>query len=127
MTLTFYAMWGAIFAGLAVVLGAFGAHALKDSLDEYSLSIWDKAVFYQSIHALALFVLPLFSDRISERAIAISGGLFIAGIILFSGSLYILALTGKRYLGAITPFGGVAFILAWAWLIVAFARGVFRS
>jgi len=123
----FFAFWGAVFAGLAVVFGAFGAHALKNTLDAYSLSIWEKAVFYQVIHALALLLLPLYAEQIGARATSFTGGLFIAGIFLFSGSLYILAFTGKKYFGAITPVGGVAFIIAWGWLAVSLMKSAMAS
>ncbi len=118
---------GAIFGMLTVTLGAFGAHALKTILDTYGQSIWEKAVLYQAIHALFLLVLPSFSNTISTRDVNISGYLVIAGIILFSGSLYILALTGKKYFGAITPIGGVAFVMGWSWLALALFKTTFRS
>lgn len=122
MSAYFFAFWGAVFGGLAVVLGAFGAHALKQVLDSYGLAIWEKAVFYQAVHALALLLLPGFADQIGLKAASFTGGFFIAGIILFSGSLYLLAFTGKKYLGAITPIGGVSFIIAWAWLAVSLMK-----
>ena len=123
----FFAFWGAVFAGLAVILGAFGAHALKQVLDSYGLAIWEKAVFYQVIHALALLLLPSFAGQLGDRATSITGGLFIAGILLFSGSLYLLAYTGKKYLGAITPVGGVAFIMGWTWLAIALLKANISS
>lgn len=100
---------------LAVMLGAFGAHALRDRLDAYSLDIWEKAVFYHFIHAAGLLIVPLMAKA---GMISPAGGsrvavLLLAGIVLFSGSLYALALSGVRPLGAVTPFGGVAFIAAW--------------
>ena len=96
---------------LAVILGAFGAHGLKDSLVRHdAVAIWEKAVFYHFIHAVMLFVLGL--RRPVESGPWLS---FLAGIVLFSGSLYLLALTQARWLGAITPFGGVSFLAGWLW------------
>ncbi|QOY87337.1 DUF423 domain-containing protein [Paludibaculum fermentans] len=116
--------WSAIASlllALAVALGAFGAHGLKDRLDAYSLGIWEKAVFYHFLHALALLIVPLFTKvgSLPEPAANRISLLLVAGILLFSGSLYILALTGVRTLGAVTPLGGVAFIAAWLYLCVA--------
>jgi uncharacterized membrane protein YgdD (TMEM256/DUF423 family) len=113
--------WSAIGASLlaiAVMLGAFGAHALKERLDVYSIGIWEKAVFYHFIHALGLLVTPLLAPKAADTI----GMLFTAGILLFSGSLYALALTGVRTLGAVTPFGGLAFIAAWIWLAFCLFR-----
>jgi uncharacterized membrane protein YgdD (TMEM256/DUF423 family) len=100
---------------LAVALGAFGAHALRPTLESHGLlDVWNKAVFYHFVHALALFVLALLATV--HRG---AGFLFLAGIILFSGSLYLMALTNVRWLGAITPLGGLCFLAGWAWLIIA--------
>ena len=99
---------------LAVALGAFGAHALKPTLERYGLTdVWNKAVLYHFIHALALFALGLFGA--TNRAAA---WLFVAGIIIFSGSLYLMALTNTRWLGAITPIGGLCFLAGWGWLVI---------
>ena len=109
--------WSAIGAGvlaLAVVLGAFGAHGLKGRVDDYALGIWERAVFYHFIHALGLLVLPLFPIRRADRVAV----LLVIGILLFSGSLYVLVLSGVRMVGVVTPFGGLAFIAAW--LLLAF-------
>ena len=111
--------WSAIGAAglaLAVAAGAFGAHGLRGRLDEYSMGIYDRAVFYQFVHAIGLLVTPLLLA--SRAAAARVGWLLLAGIVLFSGSLYVLALTGVTRWGIVTPFGGVAFILAW--LLLAF-------
>jgi uncharacterized membrane protein YgdD (TMEM256/DUF423 family) len=115
---------GAVMLALAVVLGAFGAHALKARLDAYSLGIWEKAVFYHFIHALGLLVVPIFAQlkAISASAAMRVSMLLLGGIVLFSGSLYMLALTGMSTLGAITPVGGLCFIAAWLWLAFALAR-----
>ena len=99
---------------LAVALGAFGAHWLKPTLEANKLvDAWNKAVFYHFIHALALFVLALFGS--TNRG---AWWLLFAGIIIFSGSLYTMGLTGALWLGAITPLGGLCFLAGWAWLIV---------
>ena len=115
--------WGAAGAGLmamGVMLGAFGAHALKDRLDAYSLGIWEKAVFYHFVHALGILIVAVMPRVESLRGTIC--GLLLAGILLFSGSLYLLALTGTRALGAVTPFGGLAFIAAWLVLVYRLLR-----
>jgi len=106
---------GAILLGLAVVFGAFGAHGLRGRLDAYSMGIYEKAVFYQIVHALGILTVPLFTraGTLTESATVWVCGLLLAGILIFSGSLYILALTGVRWFGAITPVGGLSFIAAW--------------
>jgi len=111
-------IWSAIGAGLmalGVMLGAFGAHALKERLDAYSLDVYQKAVLYHFIHALGILIVSaLFrAGALTQSACNIVCGLHLAGIALFSGSLYLLAVTGSRGLGAVTPFGGLAFIAAW--------------
>jgi uncharacterized membrane protein YgdD (TMEM256/DUF423 family) len=99
---------------LAVVLGAFGAHGLKDILGQNgTTAIWEKAVFYHFIHAVMLFIL---AERQTFPKVAWVG--FLAGIAIFSGSLYLLAVTNLKWLGAITPLGGVSFIVGWACLIL---------
>jgi uncharacterized membrane protein YgdD (TMEM256/DUF423 family) len=114
----------AILLALAVSIGAFGAHGLQGRLDTYSLGIYEKAVFYHFIHALGMLAVPLLvrARLISESAGTWTGWLFLAGIVLFSGSLYALAITGVRTLGAITPFGGASFIAAWLVLAVCALR-----
>jgi len=113
---------GAIFALLSVGFGAFGAHALKEMLDAYSKSIWEKAVLYQIFHALALLIIGILQYQFKEINLSISGWSFIFGIILFSGSLYILALSGIKILGAVTPLGGFAFIIGWGWLVYSLLK-----
>jgi uncharacterized membrane protein YgdD (TMEM256/DUF423 family) len=99
---------------LAVALGAFGAHALRSTLEGRGMvDVWNKAVFYQFIHAVALLALALYGT-INRGAC----WLFVAGILVFSGSLYLLALTNLRWLGAITPLGGLCFLAGWAWLVL---------
>ena len=106
---------GAALCFLAVALGAFGAHALKAKLDRYGMAdVWNKAVLYHFIHALAVFVLG-FIANVNRGA----AWLLIAGILFFSGSLYLMALTNMRWLGAITPLGGLCFLAGWAWLVFA--------
>ena len=102
----------AMFCFLAVALGAFGAHGLRSTLEARGmLDVWNKAVFYQFMHAIALLVLAL-HGTINRGACL----LLLFGIFLFSGSLYLLALTNYRWLGAVTPFGGLCFLAGWAWL-----------
>ena len=109
---------GALLLAVAVIIGAFGAHALRDRLDEYSRGIYETGVMYHFFHALGLLIvsfLPRIGGLSSTRAGWICG-LLLAGIALFSGSLYALALTRVTTLGAITPLGGVSFIAAWVLL-----------
>jgi uncharacterized membrane protein YgdD (TMEM256/DUF423 family) len=107
----------------AVALGAFGAHALKSRLAPDMQAIWQTGVQYHALHALGLFGVGLLMLHWPERAdIAAAGWLMVAGVALFSGSLYALALTGVRGLGAVTPFGGLAFLAAWLVLAWAVAR-----
>jgi len=110
----------AIMLALAVAIGAFGAHGLQARLDPYSLGVYEKGVFYHFIHALGMLAVPLLlrAGLLSERAGTWTGWLLLAGIVLFSGSLYLLAITGVRTLGAITPFGGASFIAAWMTMAV---------
>ncbi len=117
---------GAIFAMGAVLIGAFGAHGLKQVLDSYSLGLIDTAAKYQMYHAIALLVIgvmsaiPKFSTAWLQRA----ASAFTLGIILFSGSLYLLAFTHVKWLGAITPIGGIAFILGWLMLVMSIRKGL---
>jgi uncharacterized membrane protein YgdD (TMEM256/DUF423 family) len=105
----------AVLCFLAVALGAFGAHGLRSALEERGmLDVWNKAVFYHFIHAIALLVLALYGT-INRGACL----LLVIGIFLFSGNLYLLAVTNLRWLGAVTPLGGLCFLAGWAWLILA--------
>jgi uncharacterized membrane protein YgdD (TMEM256/DUF423 family) len=115
---------GAFSLALAVAFGAFGAHALKNHLDAYLMGVWEKAVFYHFIHAFGLLAVGLAarSGGLNEVTANRVGWLLLAGIVLFSGSLYALALTRMTILGAITPLGGIAFIAAWLWLGVGLLR-----
>jgi uncharacterized membrane protein YgdD (TMEM256/DUF423 family) len=121
-------LWSAIGAaglGLAVILGAFGAHGLRGKLDAYAMGIYERAVFYQFIHAMGLLVVPILArtNALRPPAGTLVCALLLAGIVFFSGSLYLLALTGTRWLGAVTPIGGLCFIAAWLVLAAALARG----
>lgn len=113
---------GALLMAAGVVLGAFGAHALKSKLDTQMLAVWQTAVQYHLVHALAMVVIAMAALHWQNTSFATAGWLLLAGILLFSGSLYALALTDVRWLGAITPLGGVAFILGWLWLAWAASR-----
>lgn len=108
---------------MAVACGAFAAHGLKARLPEDLLAIFQTGVQYQMYHALALLAVGLLGLHMDQSGLLrTSGWLFIAGIIIFSGSLYILSLTGTRWLGAITPIGGVAFLAGWLLLLAAALR-----
>jgi len=102
---------------LGVGLGAFGAHALKARLSPELLAVWQTGVLYHLIHAVALFALALYARSASHAITAPALG-FTLGIALFSGSLYALALSGVKPLGAITPFGGLSFLFAWGWIAI---------
>ena len=111
---------GAISAGLAVALGAFAAHGLRARLSAEALQTFETGARYHMYHALALLAVAWAVTRWPGAATTAAGWLFIAGTLLFSGSLYLLAITGVRWLGAITPIGGLAFILGWlalAWAV----------
>jgi uncharacterized membrane protein YgdD (TMEM256/DUF423 family) len=110
---------GALCGLLGVAFGAFGAHALRSRLSPEMLAVFETAVRYQMYHALALLLTAAAIGRIGDaRLLAVAGWFFTAGIVLFSGSLYALALSGVTGLGAITPLGGLAFLLGWASLII---------
>ncbi len=113
---------GALSAGLSVAAGAFGAHALKARLPPDLLAVFHTGAQYQMYHALALLAAGWAFARAPGGAAAAAGWLFLAGTVLFSGSLYALALSGVRTLGAITPVGGVAFIGGWIALAIAVLR-----
>lgn len=116
---------GCAFMFLAVGAGAFGAHALADMLEETGRTgTYETAVRYQVYHALALFVTAWLATQIGSPLVNWAGWLFVAGTLIFSGSLYLLVATGTRWLGAITPIGGVAFLLGWACLFTAVWRNL---
>jgi uncharacterized membrane protein YgdD (TMEM256/DUF423 family) len=113
---------GAIAAFIAVALGAFGAHSLKSKISAEMLAIFEVGVRYQMYHALALLAVAWASTRWPNANLDSAGWCFIAGIVIFSGSLYLLSLTDIRWLGAITPIGGLAFLAGWAILIWSLNR-----
>ena len=110
---------GCLIAGLGVAAGAFGAHALKQRLSAELLQVFETGVRYQMYHAFGLLVVALAMNRWPSNTIQIAGWLFLAGIVLFSGSLYALCLSGIRALGAITPIGGLCFLAGWVFLAFA--------
>ena len=116
---------GAMFALTSVILGAFAAHGLKNRLDEYAVSVFQTAAQYQMTHGLGLILVGLFAFQIQQQPesntlwISISAICFVIGILFFSGSLYGLALTGQKWLGPITPLGGLLFIVGWVSFIIA--------
>ncbi len=114
---------GAVFGGLGVALGAFGAHALRDSLSAEDLATFEIGVRYQMYHALALLAVSWASTQWESGAVTAAGWAFVTGIVVFSGSLYILVLTGQRWLGAVTPLGGTALLVGWALLAWVAFRG----
>ena len=108
----------AVFCFLGVAMGAFGAHALRPLLESHAMTdVWNKAVLYHLLHGVALLIVATLG--LTSR---VPGWLFIAGIVIFSGSLYVMSLTNFRWLGAITPLGGLCFLAGWAWLIVSPTR-----
>jgi uncharacterized membrane protein YgdD (TMEM256/DUF423 family) len=118
MTNTLAVRVAALLGLLAVALGAFGAHGLKDTLAQNATTaIWEKAVLYHFIHVVMLYVL-------AQRRPLLTGAWvgFLVGILIFSGSLYLLAVTNVKWLGAITPIGGLSFLVGWVWLMVAARR-----
>ena len=120
MDRTFFII-GSILGGLAVATGGFGAHGLKNLVSPELLDTWDKAVRYQIYHALALLALAWAVTHWQNQVklLTLGGWFFLAGVVLFSGSLYILVLSGMKWLGAITPFGGVAMVAGWLCLLFA--------
>lgn len=119
----------AIYGGLAVMLGAFGAHALKDKLDTYQHTIYEKAVSYQFYHVAALLAVALLADKLNTKTLSAAGWFFTAGVLFFSGSLYLLvtrSLMGTDaltpILGPVTPIGGLCLITGWILLVISFAK-----
>ncbi len=111
---------GCIFAMLAVALGAFGAHGLKNVLDANTMQVYQTSVQYHMYHALGLIGIGILMHVTSASLLPLAATLMLVGILLFSGSLYILSMTGMRWLGMVTPFGGVCFLVAWALLAWSF-------
>lgn len=114
----------ALLLGLGVVFGAFGAHALRARLDDYSMGVYERAVFYHFVHALGLLIVSIMPRLgwLTESTASWVCLLLLAGIVIFSGSLYALAISGVRALGAVTPIGGLCFIAAWFLLAVLLFR-----
>lgn len=117
----FFAL-GAVFGGLGVALGAFGAHALQSTLTPEDLATFETGVRYQMYHALALLAVSWAGTQWEAATVGAAGWSFVIGIVVFSGSLYVLVLTGHRWLGAVTPIGGAAFLLGWGLLAWAALR-----
>lgn len=122
MTWTTWVMLGAILAAFGVGAGAFGAHGLKDKLTPEYLAVFETAVRYQMYHAFALITVGLVAMRVESTALKVAGIAFLVGILLFSGSLYTLVLSGTKAWGMITPVGGLSFIFGWVALAVAVIR-----
>jgi uncharacterized membrane protein YgdD (TMEM256/DUF423 family) len=120
MGFRFFLSVGAILAGLAVAFGAFASHALKTRLDDRALSIFETGARYQMYHAIALILVSILmaQAQVGQSWLTTSGTAFLVGIALFSGSLYALSLTGVKWLGAIAPLGGAAFLIGWACLAI---------
>ncbi|HTL88762.1 MAG TPA: DUF423 domain-containing protein [Leptolyngbya sp.] len=120
----FFLSSGAILAGLSVASGAFATHALKAKLDDRALAIFETGARYQMYHAIALILVSLLISRaeFGESLLTASGAAFIVGIVLFSGSLYALSLTGVKGWGAVAPLGGTALMIGWACLAIAAVR-----
>ena len=113
---------GAVNAFISVALGAFGAHGLEGKISEHYMSVWEKAVSYQMYHALGLIAVGILVQVTGAPLLGAAGWLMLLGIIFFSGSLYILAVSGISILGAITPIGGVLFLAGWVCLIIGMIR-----
>ena len=119
-----WTMTGALWGLLGVGLGAFGAHGLEPRLSAGLLAVYHTGVRYELFHAVALLFVGLAADRWPTARWGRAGWMFVAGTVLFSGSLYLLALTGVRWLGAVTPLGGVCFLLGWIFAAAASLRSV---
>jgi len=116
---------GAANAALVVILGAFGAHGLKARLGADMMTVYQTGVQYHMFHALGLLAVGLTLTQLPESALLkLSGWLMLAGIVIFSGSLYVLSTTGWKWLGAVTPFGGLSFIAAWVVFVVAAVKSI---
>ncbi|HXG01682.1 MAG TPA: DUF423 domain-containing protein [Bacteroidota bacterium] len=113
-----FVVLGCVSAALGVAAGAFGAHGLRGTLAPDLLAVYETAVRYQMYHALGMLAAGWLGTRFTSRFVAVAGWCFVTGTVLFSGSLYVLTLAGVRWLGAVTPFGGLAFIIGWLLLAV---------
>jgi uncharacterized membrane protein YgdD (TMEM256/DUF423 family) len=118
-----FLLLGCVCAAVAVALGAFGAHALEGRLTPERIATWETAARYHFYHSLGLLIVGLLGMHLAESArLRWAGWSMFAGILLFSGSLYVLSVSGLSYLGAVTPFGGVAFLLGWLLLASTFIK-----
>ncbi len=123
----FFLLSGILFSALSVIIGAFGSHGLEKTLQETGYTdTFETAVKYQFYHALALLFIGLYALKFSGNLVNVAGFLMIAGILIFSGSLYLLSVTGTKWLGAITPFGGAAFIAGWIALFISVIKTNFH-
>ncbi|GIO89649.1 MULTISPECIES: DUF423 domain-containing protein [Paenibacillus] len=119
MRRTFIA-WGSVLMALSVAIGAFGAHMLEGKISADELAVYETGVHYHMIHGIAVLIAGILAGALGEsRKLYWAGTLFIAGVIIFSGSLYVLSISGAKWLGAITPIGGVSFIVGWIMLLSA--------
>jgi uncharacterized membrane protein YgdD (TMEM256/DUF423 family) len=108
---------------VGVMAGAFGAHAMRGKLTPDMMAVWQTAVLYQLVHGLGMLAIAALGSRMPSPLLSASGTLMLAGVVIFSGSLYVLSATGTKWLGAITPIGGLAFIAAWGMVALAAYRG----
>jgi uncharacterized membrane protein YgdD (TMEM256/DUF423 family) len=120
--LKLFIILGSLNAFLTVVLGAFGAHGLKNKLSPEMLDVYQTGVQYHMYHAIGLILVGMLSQWLSPSTLSWAGWTFMIGIVLFSGSLYVLSISGIKWLGAITPLGGLAFLLGWLFIFVAAIR-----
>jgi uncharacterized membrane protein YgdD (TMEM256/DUF423 family) len=111
-----FVLLGSMFSFLGVALGAFAAHMLKEKLPPDMFAVFEVGVRYHMYHALALLGVAWVAGQLPDAALAPAGWLFVAGIVIFSGSLYLMSITGLRQLGMITPIGGVCFLAGWCWI-----------
>jgi uncharacterized membrane protein YgdD (TMEM256/DUF423 family) len=118
-----FALTGSLSAFIAVAAGAFGAHMLRSRLAPDLLAVFETGARYQMYHAIGLFVVAWAATRWPGVPVRTAGWLFVAGTVLFSGSLYLLALSGARWLGAITPLGGLCFLAGWGLLAIGIGKG----
>jgi uncharacterized membrane protein YgdD (TMEM256/DUF423 family) len=117
-----YLLFGAVSAFIGVAAGAFGAHGLESRIPADLLAVYETGVRYELTHAMALLFVGLATERWPDAHWARAGWMFVAGTVVFSGSLYLLALTGVRWLGAVTPLGGLCFLLGWVFAALAAVR-----
>jgi len=117
-----FLVWGGVFGFLGIVIGAFGAHGIKSRVTPELLVIFETGVKYQMYHALALIAIGVLLQRVQIPMLATSGWLMIVGTLIFSGSLYVLVLTGVRTWGAVTPIGGLCFLGGWFLFIISFLK-----